>query len=353
MNKRIVCDIDDTICFTTNRDWENATPIPAVIEKINFLYENGWEIILQTARGQVSCNGDSKKAEEKYGDIIRTWLKEHNVKYHILSFQKYLASYYIDDKSLRPDEFSKLKIELLKEGRSGARVERHGDRVYKTFIERDKALLEASWYNQAEGLVPIPKLFSVIDKTICIEYIENVELSYPSISFIKECLDTFSMTDSSDTEKFSSYIDRINRDHSNSLQSIFNKNKLEDLFQISKEDILILDKNLSFCHGDFSIENILITPARDYVLIDPIYKKNIYSSWLLDASKMLLSLRKYGRNTLYSNLFNFISLKSGLSRKTILFLEFCHWIRIYKYATLEEKDMITKNILEVFNAFKD
>ena len=29
--RRIVCDIDDTICFTTNRDWENATPVPEEI----------------------------------------------------------------------------------------------------------------------------------------------------------------------------------------------------------------------------------------------------------------------------------------------------------------------------------
>ena len=48
-NKRIVCDIDDTISFCTDRDWENAKPNLPVIQKLKQLYNDGWEIFLHTA----------------------------------------------------------------------------------------------------------------------------------------------------------------------------------------------------------------------------------------------------------------------------------------------------------------
>ena len=54
-NKRIVCDIDDTISFCDDRDWENAKPNISVIKKINSMYNDGWEIFLHTARGSISC----------------------------------------------------------------------------------------------------------------------------------------------------------------------------------------------------------------------------------------------------------------------------------------------------------
>ena len=49
-NKRIVCDIDDTISFCDNRDWKNAKPNPPVIQKLKSMYDHG---ILQSL-GQ--CN---------------------------------------------------------------------------------------------------------------------------------------------------------------------------------------------------------------------------------------------------------------------------------------------------------
>ena len=53
--KRLVVDIDDTISFTINRDFENATPNVALIKKLNELFDNGVEIYYVTARGSLSC----------------------------------------------------------------------------------------------------------------------------------------------------------------------------------------------------------------------------------------------------------------------------------------------------------
>lgn len=100
----IVIDIDDTISFTYNRDFENSIPNQQVINKINQLYDEGWTIILCTARGGKSCNTLEEK-EAKYREITERWLYKHNVKYHTLMFGKPNADYYVDDKNISIDEF--------------------------------------------------------------------------------------------------------------------------------------------------------------------------------------------------------------------------------------------------------
>ena len=42
----IVVDIDDCISFTLNRDFSNAVPNKPLIEKLNGLYDLGWDICL-------------------------------------------------------------------------------------------------------------------------------------------------------------------------------------------------------------------------------------------------------------------------------------------------------------------
>ena len=110
----IVCDIDDTISFTKNRDWKNATPNTELIEILNKLHKSGYKIHYVTSRGNLSFKGNREEAENYYRPIIENWFKEHNVLYDKLSFQKDYALYYIDDKSLRPNEIGKLN-KLLEE----------------------------------------------------------------------------------------------------------------------------------------------------------------------------------------------------------------------------------------------
>lgn len=100
----MVIDIDNTISFTYNRDFENSVPNNDVINKINKLYEKGWKIILFTARGCKSCNTLEEK-EKKYREITEKWLEKNNVKYNVLMFGKPDADYYIDDKNISIEEF--------------------------------------------------------------------------------------------------------------------------------------------------------------------------------------------------------------------------------------------------------
>ena len=102
--KTIVIDIDDTISFTYNRDFDNSVPNQPVIDRINELYDDGWNIILFTARGGKSCKTLEEK-ESKYRELTERWLVKHNVKYHTLMFGKPNADYYVDDKNISIEEF--------------------------------------------------------------------------------------------------------------------------------------------------------------------------------------------------------------------------------------------------------
>ena len=101
-------DIDDTICFTYNRDFANSEPNKEVIDKINKLYTNGWKIILYTARGAKSCN-TLEEREKKYRKITEQWLKKNKVLYSELVFGKMNSDYYVDDKNMSIEEFVKFE----------------------------------------------------------------------------------------------------------------------------------------------------------------------------------------------------------------------------------------------------
>lgn len=103
-----VIDIDDTICSTKNRNFENSIPNTKVINKINELYDKGWKIILYTARGAKSCKTIEERIK-KYKDITQNWLEKNNVKYTELLFGKMNADYYVDDKNMSIEEFINFK----------------------------------------------------------------------------------------------------------------------------------------------------------------------------------------------------------------------------------------------------
>ena len=108
--KRIIIDIDDTLCIVKNRDFINAIPIQEVIDKVNEYYDSGYEIIISTARGQKSCK-TPEQMQEKYYKITKEWLDKHNVKYHKLEIgYKQNADMYVDDKAIKPEKFVKKKV---------------------------------------------------------------------------------------------------------------------------------------------------------------------------------------------------------------------------------------------------
>jgi len=320
-DKRIIVDFDDTIAITTTRDWDNAEPIWPTINKMNNLYDKGWEVWIVTARGQLSCKGDFKKADKKYRAIIEEWLNKHSVKYHILSFEKRLASYYIDDKAMLPGEFVDLDIREIKTGWSGASVEKRGDRIFKTHHD---SLDAARWYNMAAPLVNVPIVHSMIGETLSLEYLED-NGAYFKMDDVNDAIEKFSLYPID--ESFELYIDRMQ--HHCTVN--------DDFWDIC--DLLKLHNVMNFCqfhgsfmHGDLSLENIIQTD-KGMFLIDPIYKEKQWASYLLDISKMMHSYRKYHRMFEYEVFLNgWVKKLNHIDAKYVLqLLEITQWIRVIRY----------------------
>ncbi len=100
-------DIDGTICKTIGADYENAKPIKSVIEKINEIFDSGHDIIIYTARGMGTLNGDVAKVYDTWYEFTKNQLIEWGLRYHQLILGKPTADVYIDDKSMNIDDWLK------------------------------------------------------------------------------------------------------------------------------------------------------------------------------------------------------------------------------------------------------
>lgn len=92
--KTYIIDIDGTICDTIKGDYVNSTPIKWRIAQINKLYDEGHQIIFNTARGF--------KTGTDWLELTQKQLADWGVKYHSLFMGKPYGDYYIDDKAV-PD----------------------------------------------------------------------------------------------------------------------------------------------------------------------------------------------------------------------------------------------------------
>ena len=96
---RYCFDIDGTLCHTPNNekgkpDYENAQPLPFMVEQVNRLYDEGNYIIMQTARG--------KGSGIDHTELTKKQLNDWGYKYHELfpMFCKPTADIFIDDKGI-------------------------------------------------------------------------------------------------------------------------------------------------------------------------------------------------------------------------------------------------------------
>lgn len=108
---KVLCvDVDDTICFTQNRDYERSVPNQIVINKLREARAKGWTIILHTARGQGRSNNRIALVADEVMDEIESFCERFDVPYDSIVLDKPLAIAYIDDKAMRPDEFLKMEL---------------------------------------------------------------------------------------------------------------------------------------------------------------------------------------------------------------------------------------------------
>lgn len=90
-------DIDNTICYTKNSDYNKCIPYYDRIKLINDLYHEGHTIIYWTSRGQIS----GKVWENFTNKQLDNW----GCLRHKIIFNKPHYDIFIDDKSINSDLF--------------------------------------------------------------------------------------------------------------------------------------------------------------------------------------------------------------------------------------------------------
>nr|WP_313097337.1 HAD-IIIC family phosphatase [Moraxella sp. CTOTU48717] len=109
--KRLIFDLDDTLCTTQNGDYANAQPITEVIEKLKEYHRQGFTIIINTSRNMRTYQGNIGAINKNTLPIIIDWLARHDIPYDELYVGKPwcgFEGFYVDDKAIRPDELVKL-----------------------------------------------------------------------------------------------------------------------------------------------------------------------------------------------------------------------------------------------------
>ena len=97
---RYVFDIDGVICHSEGTDYFGATPKLEVIDRINRLYDAGHTIVLNTARGMGTLNGDLEKVYATWYDFTHTQMTGWGLRFHELVLGKPWADVYVDDKGV-------------------------------------------------------------------------------------------------------------------------------------------------------------------------------------------------------------------------------------------------------------
>lgn len=114
---RLVIDLDGTICPIKEKHgkYEDLVPFPGAVERMNDLKENGFYIIISTARNMETQGANVGKVLRNIGKITLDWLDKYKIPYDEIYFGKPNAQVYIDDRALRFSDWKKINADTLKE----------------------------------------------------------------------------------------------------------------------------------------------------------------------------------------------------------------------------------------------
>ena len=111
--KKLIVDLDGTLTQADTCDYKNVKPYQDVIDKLHEYQNNGFEIVISTARNMRTFEGNIGKINIYTLPIIIEWLNKHNVPYDEIIVGKPWCGhdgFYIDDRAIRPSEFKSLSL---------------------------------------------------------------------------------------------------------------------------------------------------------------------------------------------------------------------------------------------------
>lgn len=357
---RIVFDVDDTICSNVRRlSYDKCEPNTEVINKINHLHDDlGFQIVLYTARGMVSCGGDMERILRKNKDVLEDWLERHDVHYDELVFGKPIADLYVDDRCIDVEDFVQQGFEVLKGGGSGKSIYRIGKLVKKTFGSESETSCFKDWVEDNKSYCQYPRVASYLYDAVFMDYIDghdlSKELTVYDFTKIVWTIDQFSSV------KYNSF-------NLDTQLEILNKNSgydecIDSCIDVCKRFLKdreeILSSNASFSHGDMILSNIVKDKrSHELFFVDPRYFRES-SSYLLDFAKLRMSLSGYESAF---GIGNDLKLKDLLSAKldgilkdrdvydVVVGLHLMYVLRLYRYKDDSGKETVKKMVKEIMS----
>ena len=112
MTKKLIMDLDNTITIhKPELDYSEMPVNKAVVEKMHYYRELGYQITVFTARNMRTYNGNTELIEANTLPIIHEWLTKYDVPFDEIIIGKPWCSegFYVDDKAIRPSEFVSLQ----------------------------------------------------------------------------------------------------------------------------------------------------------------------------------------------------------------------------------------------------
>lgn len=107
--KRLVFDLDGTLTHDdVSLGYAERAPNAAMVEKLRAYREQGFEIVICSARNMRTYAGDIGKINANTLPVIVDWLARHQIPYDEIHVGKPWCGtegFYVDDKAVRPSEF--------------------------------------------------------------------------------------------------------------------------------------------------------------------------------------------------------------------------------------------------------
>ncbi|MBZ2190301.1 capsular biosynthesis protein [Alcanivorax sp. JB21] len=114
--KRLVVDVDDTICRTEGGKYDISVPRDAVVRELHEYRFMGFQIVLHTSRNMRTYDGNIGKINANTLPGLVTWLDRHDVPYDEIHVGKPWCGhdgFYVDDKAIRPSEFVSMSYDEI------------------------------------------------------------------------------------------------------------------------------------------------------------------------------------------------------------------------------------------------
>lgn len=113
-----VFDIDGTLCPIKKKEekYEDLIPYGNIVQKLRYYKENGAKIVLYTSRNMNSYNGNIGLINKNTAKTLLEWLDKWDIPYDEIVYGKVWPGhngFYVDDRTVRPDEFLNCSVEEL------------------------------------------------------------------------------------------------------------------------------------------------------------------------------------------------------------------------------------------------